>query len=309
MPDAVQSALSYRYSAFGLQIASTFPIPELTSSDSTEPVDLKIELGEVAASLHSPESSILRFEVRDTGLFVEIPRVARFLVAGGVSIRIAPFKNATEEILRIFLLGIVMGVLLHQRGYYTFHASAAVVAGGAVAFMGARGYGKSTLTAAFQARGHDILTDDILALRAVEGRLWVWPAFPRLKLMPDSTLYLGEEPVVQGELHPALRKHSLYVHDSIAQTPCLLKRIYLLDKGEKVSVEPLETARAIREILPHWYMVQFGLDALRAQHPAAFLEQSATLARTASLRRLVRSDSLDDLPELIERILEDLETP
>jgi hypothetical protein len=302
------SDLDHFYSAFGLQIASVFAIPELTPSDASRPVDLKIEMGTVPLSPESQEKPQMRFEVRETGLYVEIPRVARFLVSGGASIRIDPHAAATEEIIRIFLLGVVMGVLLHQRGYYTFHASAAVVGGGAVAFMGSRGYGKSTLTAAFQASGHEILTDDILAIRSMDGQLWVQPAFPRLKLMPDSSLYLGEEPVVQGELHPALRKHSLYVHDSMAPAPCPLRRIYLLDKGEKIAIEPIEGARAIREILPHWYLVQFGLEALRAQNPAAFLEQSATIARTASLRRLVRSNTLEDLPQLLDLIQADLET-
>jgi hypothetical protein len=309
MPEEISSInFPHSYSAFGLHIASSFPIPELTPSASTPEADLTIGFGTVAPSLQTPEKPLLQFEIREPGLFVEIPRVARFRVTDGSSILIDPFPTATEEIIRIFLLGIVMGVLLHQRGYYTFHASAAVVSGGAVAFMGSRGFGKSTLTAAFQARGYDILTDDILAIRPLDGQLWVQPAFPRLKLMPDSSLYLGEEPVVQGDLHPALRKHSLYVHDSIAQTPCPLKRIYLLDKGEKIAVEPIEVTRAIREILPHWYMVQFGLDALRAQNPTAFLEQSAALAKTASLRRLVRSESLEDLPELLDLILADLNT-
>jgi len=296
------------YSAFGLQIASVFAIPELTPSDASCPVDLTVEFGTVPLSPESLEKPQMRFEVREPGLYVEIPRVARFLVTGGSTILIDPHPDATEEVIRIFLLGVVMGVLLHQRGYSTFHASAAVVTGGAVAFMGSRGYGKSTLTAAFQARGHKILTDDILAIRPVDGHLWVQPAFPRLKLMPDSSLYLGEEPVVQGDLHPALRKHSLYVHDSIAQAPCPLRRIYLLDKGEKIAIEPIEGARAIREIIPHGYMVQFGLEALRAQNPAAFLEQSAALARTASLRRLVRSEALEDLPQLLDLIQTDLET-
>ncbi len=309
MSETISTGFPYPYSAFGLQIASSFPIPELTPSGATSAVDLTIGFGTVLPSPQSPEQPLMQFEVRNPGLFVEIPYIARFLVTNGASIQIDPFPNATEEVIRIFLLGVVMGVLLHQRGYYTFHASAAVVSGGAVAFMGSRGYGKSTFTAAFQARGHKILTDDILAIRSVDGQLWVQPTFPRLKLMPDSSLYLGEEPVVQGDLHPALRKHSLYVHDSIAQTPCPLKRIYLLDKGERIAIEPIEVARAIREILPHWYMVQFGLDALRAQNPTAFLEQSATLARTASLRRLVRSESLEDLPELLDLIQADLDTP
>ena len=49
-------------------------------------------------------------------------------------------------------------------GYEPLHATAVVVDGEAVAFLGDCGYGKSTLGAAFLARGFPLLTDDVLAL-------------------------------------------------------------------------------------------------------------------------------------------------
>ncbi|NBC85561.1 MAG: hypothetical protein GVY25_05150, partial [Bacteroidetes bacterium] len=57
------------------------------------------------------------------------------------SIQYALVPDVAEGTLRAPLLGVVLGTLLHQRGLHTLHASAVVVDGGAVAFVGEKGAG------------------------------------------------------------------------------------------------------------------------------------------------------------------------
>jgi hypothetical protein len=85
-----------------------------------------------------------------------------------------------------FLLGPVLGLVLRRRGVLALHASAVVIDGAAWAFLGAGGAGKSSLAAAFARTGVTVLTDDVLAIRAVDGRYRAWPAYDHLRLWSDS---------------------------------------------------------------------------------------------------------------------------
>ena len=66
--------------------------------------------------------------------------------------------------IRTCLFGPIIGFALHLRGTPCLHASAVVVDGRAVAFLGHSGAGKSTTAASFVHRGYRALTDDVLAL-------------------------------------------------------------------------------------------------------------------------------------------------
>ena len=79
----------------------------------------------------------------------------------GNQIVIDAAPDATDRNVRLFLLGSALGALLHQRGLLPLHANAIDLGGGAVAFSGHSGAGKSTIAAWFHDRGHRILADDV----------------------------------------------------------------------------------------------------------------------------------------------------
>jgi hypothetical protein len=93
-----------------------------------------------------------------------------------------------------FLTGPALGVVLRLRGVLALHASAVVVRGRAVGFVGPGGAGKSTLAALFGLRGYPVLTDDVLALHR-DGAAWMaQPAAPQLRIWEDSEhLVLGAQ--------------------------------------------------------------------------------------------------------------------
>jgi hypothetical protein len=76
-------------------------------------------------------------------------------------------------------------VVLRLRGTPSLHAGAVAIDGVAVALAGEAGTGKSTTTAALAGRGHPVLADDVLALRATGGEILAQPAYPHLRLWPD----------------------------------------------------------------------------------------------------------------------------
>ena len=119
-------------------------------------------------------------------MYLRWARLFEFLISpDGRTIDYHPLREATNASLTTYLLGQALSFSLLSFGYEPLHATAVVVDGEALAFLGDCGYGKSTLGAAFVARGFPVLTDDVLALEKRAGR-WIAHAGPaRLKLFPS----------------------------------------------------------------------------------------------------------------------------
>ena len=100
----------------------------------------------------------------------------------------------TLEDAAVYLFGPVLSYVLRRRGVLCLHASAVVVNGRCAVFCGAPGAGKSTLAAAMSARGHQLLTDDVLAVAERDDRMLAWPGYDHLRLWNDSAkLVAGDE--------------------------------------------------------------------------------------------------------------------
>jgi hypothetical protein len=122
----------------------------------------------------------------DGTTYLRWARLFEFLISpDGRTIEYHRLREATNASLTTYLLGQALSFSLLSFGYEPLHATAVVVNGDAIAFLGDCGYGKSTLGAAFVARGFPLLTDDVLSLEKRSGR-WIAHAGPaRLKLFPS----------------------------------------------------------------------------------------------------------------------------
>ena len=107
------------------------------------------------------------------------------LLSDARTIEFRPLEHATQHTLTTYLLGQVLSFSLLSFGCEPLHATAVVVDGSAVAFLGDCGDGKSTLGAAFLARGYPLLTDDVLALQFDRTGVIAHAGPARLKLFPS----------------------------------------------------------------------------------------------------------------------------
>jgi hypothetical protein len=174
----------FSYAVYGLHIHSDLPLRGLMVSEGRTGVDACIRLGRVnnLPSKAKPREGCCDATAEEAYFFWE--GEGRFLVRGGREIIVEPAPGVDERVLRSVLLGVALGVLLHQRGLLTLHASAVVINGGAVAFIGRKGEGKSTMAAAFYARDSGVLADDIVAcLRHDAGRPMVLPGTYPTKIL------------------------------------------------------------------------------------------------------------------------------
>ena len=179
------------------------------------------------------------------------------------------------------------------------HASAVVLDHGAIAFLGGSGWGKSTLANAFHREGHDLLTDDVLALDLHQTPPLVRPAFPQQRLWSEAATALGHQTSNLVPIHGKTSKLIYTCDRGFCPTPQPLRQIYVLAKGNQHEIVKLDSQDAFAEIVRHTREVS----NLKAQEfVTSHLLQCTQLLKTTPFYRFVRKPSLEALPELVAMV-------
>ncbi len=290
------------YEAFGLKISSDLDIPELISLEGTQR-QVEIRLGPVFSKCNCTTDEGYHCIITADETWLEWDIVGRFTVRNGKRITVDPAPGVDERIVRVPLLGMVMAALLIQRGFLVLHGSVLGMGGAAVAFLGDKGLGKSTLAAALYARGHHLLSDDIVAIRVPASKPpVVWPAFPQFKLWPEAaSAIFGFEAEELPRLHPKLEKRALSALPRFERQPLPLSRIYILSPRPSAGIEPLSPQEAFMEIIRNSYLSRFWDQSDRSAE-ALQLSGCSKLLRFASIHRLTHSFALSRLGELADMV-------
>lgn len=220
-----------------------------------------------------------------------------------------------------YLLGPVIGCLLNWQGYSCLHAGVIAIGNEAIAIIGPKGAGKSTLTAYFAYAGYPVLADDIAVLIADDAEqrnkkerttFLVQPGYPRLRLWPTTVRFLPELAVEQLShvLTIAEKRYlDLEVEDlskpwRFQSKPLPLTAVYALDAtaaDEVLSISPLSRERAIFTLSTNSYP-SYTIDlAIRARNLAVF----AQLTRSVFVRTVRRPIGLESVPNLCQAIVDD----
>jgi hypothetical protein len=298
-----------RYSAFGLEIDSQLEVPWLLPGMS-QTADVEIRLGSVPTSLPDPLGKGGYFEAsHDTFLF-KVPDLARYLVKEGREIVIDPVPDASEDLLRTYLLGSAFGALLHQRRLLVMHASSIQTDRGAVLFVGPSGHGKSTILAALLDCGYAMLADDVTVIDVEsQSHPIAFASFPRMRLSADSVLQMG----YSIESLTCVR-HRTYGDKYLAPVAhfCAealpVHAVFVLDVGatSSILVEPVDPLNRFASVVNNTYRYKF-LEALGLRQ--VHFQATARLADAVEVRRVTRPASPFLLDELVERLEEELGEP
>jgi hypothetical protein len=226
----------------------------------------------------------------------------RFLVREGREIWVEAAPGASESVIRHLLMGPVFSVLNFQRGMRIFHASAVALPEGGLAFMGAKGHGKSTQAAAFVRLGSRLITDDLLALEAKGSELWAAPGVPFLKLWPEVVEHLGEDPGGLPQVKEDLEKRTLALRGAYSDRPVPLRAIFLLEHGPDVEIQRCPTREALRRLLPHWYGSLFDGELLPVLGAERQFWDCTALVQAVPIFLLKRPVALERLTEICQAI-------
>ena len=295
----------YSYIAYGLSISSELPLPELVPCEQV--ADVVIRLGRIERLPTNLDYTGIRYwSISADRYYYYLEGVGTFLVQKGREIVVDPEKDVGEQILRAHLLSWILGVLLHQRGLLVLHASAVMVNGVSVAFLGRSGWGKSTTAAALHKCGYHIVADDIVALEVRDAACpLIYPAFPRIKLCSDAAISLGVDFEKLTIFDPQDDRREYFVPHEFLATPLSLKRMYVLAEGTPLEIEVLGFHEAFEGLVDHSHATVLSL--LRVTDTmASHFYQCWKLLASVPICRLKRQFSLSTLPKLTKLIEEDI---
>lgn len=287
------------YLAYGLAIRSPLVLPAPAIPPGTQ-ADAVVRRAKLACSSEAATGRGVAVRATAEGVYL-CCEAGTFLVRDGAEVIVDAAPGVPDSVLRLYLVGPALAILLRQRGHLVLHASAVAIDGEAVAFLGGSGRGKSTTAGALHARGHGVLADDVVAVTAPGPGHLVVPGFPQLKLWPDASWALGADPRRLPRVHPDLEKRDLRVVHGWSRSPVPLGRIYTLDVGSGTGIEDLAPQAALVELLRHSY----GGRSLQSVQPSEHFLRCASLVRSVPVRRLKTWRSLAALADTAELVESD----
>ncbi|MFC5652877.1 aldolase [Paenibacillus solisilvae] len=300
----ISTAKKTKYRAFGLQIVSEIALPELISSDEqSNKVDVEIVVGDLTKAWEDAAVYQEFYGFANGCIYLNVPKTAIFCIQEGNKIIVSPVIGGEENKIRLYLLGTCMGAVLMQRRILPLHGSAVVINGKAYAFVGDSGAGKSTLAAAFLNNGHQLLSDDVIAISLTEnGKPVVTPSYPQQKLWENSIVHLGMETNSYNPLYQEVNKYAVPVTATFCGEPIPLAGVFELlpSESDKAEIHFIKSLERFPLLLKHTYRnLLIPLLELEQWH----FSTTASIAGLIDVYQLRRSSAGFTAHQLAEQII------
>jgi len=169
----------------------------------------------------------------DKGYLLRFPELADFEVsADGTEVIAHPAAGTDEATVEHLYINQLVPLALSRQGRPAYHASVVTVPGGAVAFLGKTGMGKSTLAASFALSEAAFLTDDALLVEETKDGCLAMPSHASLRLWDDSAAALIDERIAKASAISYSSKARLLAGEALAycEEPQTLLATYVLDR-------------------------------------------------------------------------------
>jgi hypothetical protein len=308
----------YRYSVYGLGVASDAPlalpayVPDRLGDVECVTAPAAVPLAEVAAvdADRQPGTWYHHMPLRDGSTYVRWDGIGEFVVAAdGRRITCRQLDASSVESFQVYMLGQALSFALIKQCFEPLHATAVVVDGQAVAFLGSNAFGKSSLAACFLEAGHQLLTDDLLILQPSPKGVLAYPGPPRIKLFRGvARRFLGEAGD-RGGMNEDTDKLIVPIDgDRRCSHPVRLNAIYTLAaprdacRRPDVSIEPLSA----REVFVELIKGTFNRRLVSRQRLERQFRFVGALTEHVAMRKLIYPRTIDRLPEVRTTLLADL---
>jgi hypothetical protein len=293
--------LTYRYKAYNLNILSQFPITGFTTYEFSKP-DVRIVEGIISDSLTNPRNKGIFFQSTENEFLLKIDNLARYYVCNGNKIVIQKNDTATWQEVSVFILGIIFGVLCHQRKLLPLHASTVIFKKKCILFMGLSGSGKSTTAAYFIRKGGMLVADDVSVLDYSGNIPLVLPAYPFIKIWEDSLHKLGVKTDELSSVRNELMKFYLPVKQ-FQKEPVPVDHIIVLHTHNKPYFERKEPKgiNKFRLLKKHTYLFK-GIPHTGLENNHFIL--TSRLARLIPITIITRPTGSFMLEELNDQVLQ-----
>ena len=327
----------YTTRLFGLSLRSNQPIPGMPALPLEGDADVEVAFIQTAQSCPQPETASQIYAspgMADNGepyfkvwsdaqhplvylgiQYTDGQGFVWFLIdQAGSQVQVLRTPAISFDDMLTYFLGPVIGCILRLRGITSLHAGVAAVGEKAIAIIGPKGMGKSTLIAAMAQGGMPVLSDDIAPLLEVNGRVTVAPGYPRLRLWPETIAALSG---VSVEELPKILSHTEKRFMSLSAgrdagcwrfqpRPLPLAAIYALagrGSDDRLSFRSPSKAESLFILLRNTYPEY----PLRPTDHAHNFSTLLRLAEGVPLREVILPHGLEVLGQTRDAILDDFE--
>jgi len=284
------------YSAYGLSISSEIELPELQTADGGKEIQIRLENDGYQASLHIDEQPYWRINRKEAVL--SFGGVGTFHILEGREIAVMPASNANPSVIRQYIIGTVMAILLYQRGYLVLHASSVLIGVSAIVLVGIPGSGKSSIAAAMSTLGYDVITDDVAVIDTNTDPPSLFSGHHQIRLRSETAEVLGYDLDEEYSPPDIYGKYCYQISNHLPQVPVPLAQIYSISEGTKVVIKPLSSQSAVIDLVLHSIPTRWSLPE-EEQH----FTQCVNIAKRIPLFSLERGSKVSELPELAKLIV------
>jgi len=317
---SLSNGVKRRYAVYGVTLETPYPLDSSLERIEDAQTSLRIELvrGTARAFHHvfprnPPGKKEPWFQYRrlpDGSEYLRWARLFEFVIAkNGRTILAHPLSEAGSlETFRAYLCGQVLSFALLKLGLESLHATAVVIQGKAVAFVGNCGEGKSTLAAACLKAGCALLTDDQLVVTPNGSTVLAYPGPPRIKLMPHIARRVLQASGNGSPLNPHTTKQLILLEPAQhCHSPVPLEVIYVLRRPQATHRRPRVLIRRLSGRAAWLACVENAFNPVVSDPPRLRqqFDWASRLAEHIPVKSLSYPRSLRALPRVVDAIAAD----
>lgn len=275
--------------------------------------DVKIIQGEVDPfQVNKADVKGLNYLVKGEDVYLWWDDIGKVKISNGelVTVELNKGLESSNELNIIpFLLGPVMALLLHQRGFLVLHGSAVNTGTGAVAFMGHRGNGKSTTVIHLYVEGYPLVADDILAIKFDdEGLTVVYPGYPHVRLSDEAYHQVKNHTDILTPIRTLAGKVFCDASHQFSPEPVRLEKIYVIEKiqpedGKITGISVLKSQENLIDLIRHSVANRIFQHTTQKEN----LINCSQLVNNVEVKRLEIVHSFTDIQNMVRVVEEDFE--
>lgn len=141
---------------------------------------------------------------------------------------------------QICLLGFSFSFILIKRSIFTFHGNAILHNKKCLLIVGDSGSGKSSLTAAYLAKGDKFLTDDISRVGFTDSVAMIYPSYPFIKICKSTAKQLNIDLSNAIEVFYQNNKYQVSCESFFYQHPAPLHAIICIQPSDRTGVSLIQ---------------------------------------------------------------------
>mgnify|MGYP004526124891 CR=1 FL=1 len=297
--------MKYYYRVYGVNIESKIEVPEFEVIDSNSHIDVKLSFGTVKEEIIDliTKGHRAKYEKQDMWFYIE--NVAIFHIYNGDTVVIEPMGDKNNKMIKLYIMGSVMGMVLLQRNMVAIHGGGIVIDGKGCIFTGQKGAGKSTITTALRKKGYKFIADDVCSVNTGEINT-IHHGFGYQKLCEDAMEKLGynldEFEPFRGDLN--VNKYIVPAFDEFTKKEVPLEAVFELSVGEvdEVQIEEILGADKMNKLIENVFRIEM-LRYAGGMEPKYF-KQCLDIAKSTKMYRITRPKDVFSVEEQIRLIRE-----